>query len=84
MEIITGTTKYSMKKDTVVAIGKFDGIHVGHQSILKAMLKYKEWDYQTVVFTFDKPPASLLGREAQKDLSTKEEKRDAFCKKGMD
>ncbi len=25
-----------------------------------------------------------MGREAQKDLSTKEEKRDAFCKKGMD
>lgn len=84
MEIITGTTKYPMKRDTVVAIGKFDGVHIGHQSILNYMLKYKEKDYQTVVFTFDKPPASLLGKEAQKDLSTKEEKREAFRKKGMD
>ncbi len=84
MEIITGMTKYPMKKDTVVAIGKFDGVHVGHQSILNYMLKYKKRDCQTVVFTFDKPPASLLGREVQKDLSTKEEKREAFRKKGMD
>jgi riboflavin kinase/FMN adenylyltransferase len=43
--------------DTVVACGKFDGIHKGHMQLLKTCLNYQKQGYQSAVFTFD---ASIL------------------------
>ena len=31
MEIIADTIQFNLKKDTAAAIGKFDGIHIGHR-----------------------------------------------------
>ena len=35
MEIIAGTTDFYLEKDTAVAIGKFDGVHLGHAALLR-------------------------------------------------
>ena len=35
MEIITGTTDFYLEKDTAAAIGKFDGVHIGHRRLLE-------------------------------------------------
>ena len=35
MEIIAGTTDFYLEKDTAVAIGKFDGVHLGHRRLLE-------------------------------------------------
>lgn len=42
MEIITGTTDFYIQKETAVAIGKFDGVHIGHRRLLQEILKQKE------------------------------------------
>ena len=42
MEIIAGTTDFYLEKDTAVAIGKFDGVHLGHRRLLEEILNKKK------------------------------------------
>ena len=46
--------------NTAVALGKFEGIHRGHQLLLDEIIKQKKNGLQSVVFTFDMPPGSVL------------------------
>lgn len=48
MEIIAGTTDFYLEKDTAVAIGKFDGVHLGHRRLLEEILNKKRTDWQPV------------------------------------
>ena len=41
MEIITGTTDFYINGETAVAIGKFDGVHIGHRALLDEIIKQK-------------------------------------------
>ncbi|WP_424935437.1 MULTISPECIES: bifunctional riboflavin kinase/FAD synthetase [Bacteria] len=46
---------------TVVAIGKFDGVHAGHRVVLERARRDAEaLDARTVVVTFDRNPLSIL------------------------
>ena len=36
---------------TVVALGKFDGLHRGHQLLINKLKEYGKKGFQTVVFT---------------------------------
>lgn len=84
MRLITGTTEFNIQEATAVAIGKFDGIHKGHQKLLGQMAECKKQGLKTVVFTFDPPPASFFSKKILKELTTKEEKRALFEKIGID
>ncbi len=84
MQIIQGTTEIKMDGKSAVSIGKFDGIHLGHQKLLQCILKQKEQGLKAVVFTFDPPPSALFGMADTKELMTKEEKRTAFETMGID
>lgn len=84
MRIITDTAHFSPERGTAVAIGKFDGIHVGHRRLLEEILKKKEEGLLSCVFTFDPAPAVLFGGSDGKELTTKEEKRVILEKMGID
>lgn len=84
MQIITGTTDFKLQEKTAVAIGKFDGVHIGHRSLLAEILKQKESGKKACVFTFDPPPAVFFGKTEEKELTTKEEKRKIFKELGID
>lgn len=84
MRIITGTTDFYIEENTAVAIGKFDGIHIGHKRLLQEILAQKEQGLKACVFTFDPPPNVLFGKGNEKELTTKEEKRRVFEKLGID
>lgn len=84
MRIIHGTTEFEIEGKSAVAIGKFDGIHLGHQKLLQCILEQKKQGLQAVIFTFDPPPAVLFGETADKELMTREEKRAAFEVMGVD
>ena len=48
-------------KNSTVAIGAFDGIHVGHQAIIRAAVEdANRNNRQSVVFTFDRRPATVI------------------------
>ena len=42
MRIISGTTDFRIGEGTAVAIGKFDGLHLGHRKLLQEILKQTE------------------------------------------
>lgn len=84
MQIIKNTTEFQLEQHTAVIIGKFDGMHLGHQILLKEILQQKENGMQAVVFTFDPPPEVLFGKRQQKELMSKEEKRNYFQRVGID
>ena len=42
MQYIAETREFQIKEKTVVSIGKFDGLHRGHQKLMHEMLKWKE------------------------------------------
>ena len=83
MEYIHQTENFQFH-NSAVALGKFDGLHRGHQLIFDQLLEYKKQRYQTVVFSFDRPPVNTLKSENYHMIYSKEEKERLLAKKGMD
>lgn len=84
MQIIQGTTDFLLPQESVVAIGKFDGIHLGHQKLFAKVLEQKENALLAVVFSFDPSPRAFFSKTAVQELMTGEEKRMAFEQMGID
>ena len=84
MQIISGTTEFTIQKRTAVAIGKFDGVHLGHKKLLSEIIRQKKKGLKAAVFTFDPSPEAFFGRISARELSTKEEKRARFKEIGID
>lgn len=84
MEIITNTVDFYLEKETAVAIGKFDGVHVGHRRLLEEIIACKSRGLQSCIFTFDPPASIFFGQTDGKVLTTKEEKRLLFKRLGID
>ncbi len=84
MQIISGTTQFRISEGTAVAIGKFDGLHIGHRKLISEILRRKEDGWKAVIFTFDPSPEIFFGMNPSRELSTNEEKRELFEEMGMD
>ena len=84
MKIVSNTLDFELDTDTAVAIGKFDGLHVGHRSLLKEILAKKEQGLSACVLTFDPSPAVFFGFSDGKELTTREEKRRLLERLGVD
>ena len=86
MQIISETIEFKIAEPTAVVLGKFDGVHIGHQLLITKLLEQKKKGLKTVVFTFDKSPASLFIQDGDtyRELCTLQEKRDIFEQYGVD
>lgn len=63
-------------ENTAVALGKFEGLHRGHQLLFEEIKRQKKNGLSSVVFTFDMPPRSALsGDSSYQQIYTKEERR---------
>lgn len=69
---------------SAVAIGKFDGIHVGHQALLQCIINKKKENMQAVVFTFSPSPEEFFKGQMLPAIDTPSEKRANFEKMGVD
>lgn len=84
MKIIENTTKFQIGEPTAVAIGKFDGFHLGHQKLLRQLGTQKSRGLKSVVFTFVPSPAAFFSGVLLQELSTVAEKRRIFEQAGVD
>jgi riboflavin kinase / FMN adenylyltransferase len=78
-------SSFTSKNKTVVTIGTFDGVHIGHQKILKKITKIaKEENYESVVLTFFPHPRMVLQQDNSiKLLNTITEKGKLFENLGI-
>ena len=70
----------------VVALGMFDGVHIGHQALIRrAQALAREMEAACIVYTFDRHPLSLLRPErAPRQLISLEERLEKLERMGVD
>lgn len=76
MKTFYGLPPADFYSETALALGFFDGVHLGHQELLKIV---KDSPYPCGVLTFDTPP-----KKAGKQLQSNEEKLRLLADMGMD
>lgn len=69
--------------NTAITIGKFDGLHKGHNKLF-SVLKENSKDYYKTVLTFAAKPIDIINNEVSLTIVTEEEKRLLCEKAGMD
>ncbi len=84
MEIIQGTTEIRFDFPTAVTLGKFDGLHRGHQKLIRELKSGANARQKIVVFTFDLLPAAVLDGAVLPVLTTREERRRLMAAMGVD
>lgn len=70
-------------KNTIVTVGKFDGIHKGHEKLFEVLAKNAN-GRQKVVLTFETSPEAFLKNNANKTIVTEEEKQILCEQQGID
>lgn len=76
MQYIKGLTEYRGGRKTAVTLGKFDGLHRGHEKLIEKVIEYAESaDMDSVVCSFNMLPYFKSLSVDRKILMTKEEQR---------
>lgn len=70
--------------NTCVTVGKFDGLHIGHQLLFSKLEEYRAKGLTTVVFTFDMQPDTVISDSNVEPVYTKEKKLELLSKRGPD
>jgi len=80
------TARFGARGRTVISIGNFDGLHLGHQKILRMVLERARATEQTAaVVTFDPHPIKLLRPEnAPRMIETLSQRLAGFGQIGLD
>ncbi len=69
MNVFNSVQSFKFAKKTIVTLGTFDGMHIGHQAILnKLKLQKKIYGYETLVLTFFPHPRMVLRTDHQISL----------------
>lgn len=73
-------------KPSVVTVGVFDGVHIGHQLIMKKVREYADqFNACAVAVTFDRNPEDLVGKDGSVPyISTLEQKIELIEEQGID
>lgn len=86
MKTILNIDDFKSTTKTIITIGTFDGVHLGHKKILeKVVARAKEENLESVVLTFFPHPRMVLQEKSEiKLLNTIDEKIKLFEKIGID
>lgn len=86
MKVTRGLHNWRDSGPCVVAIGNFDGVHVGHQELIKALHeRAAEQGLPAVLMTFEPPPTVYFQQQhAPARLTTLREKLGYFAQYGVE
>ena len=85
MDFVQRLSEIKPDQETVLTIGVFDGVHLGHCHLLDEVINRAGKDYIPAVMTFTNHPATVINPGLQiKKLSTTEEKSRLISKQGIE
>ena len=86
MKIFNNIQSYSPEKESILTIGTFDGVHIGHNKILtKLVEESKKNNLSSLIMTFFPHPRMVLQKSQEiKMINTIDEKIHLFEKTGVD
>ena len=86
MKVFESLEQIGKIDETVVALGNFDGVHLGHQKIIERTVRSAAaMGLKSAVFTFSNHPSSVLGKgEPVKNILYNEEKERIIQEMGVD
>jgi riboflavin kinase / FMN adenylyltransferase len=86
LKVFHSISDFKTPKKTVVTLGTFDGVHLGHQKIIDRLLNSTfQNDLESVVLTFLQHPRAILHANSNIQLlNTIDEKINLLEKKGID
>lgn len=85
MKVITDSSIIDQSLKPVVALGNFDGVHLGHQEVIKtAVALAKEIQVPSMVLTFNPNPASIFRPSIFKNISDIKTKYKCIEELGVD
>lgn len=82
MKIFRNIDEIKFDKQTVLTLGTFDGIHLGHQQIIKRVLECSEENkLRNLIITFHPHPRKVINPEMQLKLLTTNEEQISILEK---
>lgn len=86
LKIFNSIKDFSSTKKTILTLGTFDGVHIGHRKILEKVTQNTvNSEYESLVLTFFPHPRMVLqGQSDVKLLNTISEKIDLLEKEGIE
>lgn len=85
MQIFNSIFEFKTSKKTVLTLGTFDGVHIGHQKIIKKLIKEATiLDCESTLLTFFPHPRMVLKQDVEiKLINTIKEKIALFEEQGL-
>ena len=86
MKLYKSLKKINTLKNSVVSIGMFDGVHLGHASVINRVIDIaKEKNIKSIIITFSNSPVSYFSKDIiDLQITTSKEKIALFRKTQLD
>lgn len=84
MRVIEYSDELHIEQGTAIAIGKFDGVHIGHRRLIDYILRQRANGLSATVFTFNPSPEELFTGVKPRELCTRDEKIEILDRLGID
>ena len=86
MQLVSDLSKFTPERETLITIGVFDGVHLGHRHLIRKLIqRAAEGNFLSGVVTFNSNPKAVLSpRTKLARLTTLEERASLLKSLGVD